>query len=112
MNKGTPLIQFRITLGVPITLGLRPSMLLYLVHKSANPYFKTNMKQKVLKNSYYRLLSNSGRYGQPEEIAGLVEFLALNPAASYITGQVIEYTTMVPPHTNTYTHSRDGSHTY
>ncbi|CAN6234721.1 unnamed protein product [Urochloa humidicola] len=30
-----------------------------------------------------------GRYGQPEEVAGLVEFLALNPAASYITGQVI-----------------------
>ncbi|BBH03699.1 NAD(P)-binding Rossmann-fold superfamily protein [Prunus dulcis] len=30
-----------------------------------------------------------GRYGQPEEVAGLVEFLALNPAASYITGQKI-----------------------
>ncbi|KAA8529732.1 hypothetical protein F0562_034168 [Nyssa sinensis] len=30
-----------------------------------------------------------GRYGQPEEIAGLVEFLALSPAASYITGQVL-----------------------
>jgi NAD(P)-dependent dehydrogenase (short-subunit alcohol dehydrogenase family) len=30
----------------------------------------------------------SGRYGQPEEVAGLVEFLALSPAASYITGQV------------------------
>ncbi|KAK4487397.1 hypothetical protein RD792_005970, partial [Penstemon davidsonii] len=29
-----------------------------------------------------------GRYGQPEEVAGLVEFLALNPAAAYITGQV------------------------
>ncbi|KAG9446640.1 hypothetical protein H6P81_012768 [Aristolochia fimbriata] len=29
-----------------------------------------------------------GRYGQPEEVAGLVKFLALNPAASYITGQV------------------------
>ncbi|KAK7387568.1 hypothetical protein VNO78_28463 [Psophocarpus tetragonolobus] len=29
-----------------------------------------------------------GRYGQPEEVAGLVEFLALNQAASYITGQV------------------------
>uniref|UniRef100_A0A803L131 3-oxoacyl-[acyl-carrier-protein] reductase n=1 Tax=Chenopodium quinoa TaxID=63459 RepID=A0A803L131_CHEQI len=28
-----------------------------------------------------------GRYGQPEEVAGLVEFLALDPAASYITGQ-------------------------
>ncbi|XP_062225416.1 3-oxoacyl-[acyl-carrier-protein] reductase 4-like [Phragmites australis] len=30
-----------------------------------------------------------GRYGQPEEVAGVVEFLALNPAASYITGQVL-----------------------
>ncbi|XP_042053178.1 3-oxoacyl-[acyl-carrier-protein] reductase 4-like isoform X2 [Salvia splendens] len=30
-----------------------------------------------------------GRYGQPEEVAGLVEFLALSPAASYITGQVL-----------------------
>lgn len=29
-----------------------------------------------------------GRYGQPEEVAGVVEFLALNPAANYITGQV------------------------
>ncbi|KAL7171677.1 hypothetical protein ACSBR2_036351 [Camellia fascicularis] len=30
-----------------------------------------------------------GRYGQPEEVAGLVKFLALSPAASYITGQVL-----------------------
>lgn len=30
-----------------------------------------------------------GRYGKPEEVAGLVEFLALNPAASYMTGQVL-----------------------
>ena len=29
-----------------------------------------------------------GRYGQPEEVAGLVKFLAMDPAASYITGQV------------------------
>lgn len=29
-----------------------------------------------------------GRYGKPEEVAGLVEFLALNPASNYITGQV------------------------
>lgn len=32
---------------------------------------------------------HTARYGQPEEVAGLVEFLALSPAASYITGQVI-----------------------
>ncbi|KAE8732080.1 reductase [Hibiscus syriacus] len=29
-----------------------------------------------------------GRYGQPEEVAGLVEFFAINPASNYITGQV------------------------
>lgn len=29
------------------------------------------------------------RYGQPEEVAGLVKFLALDPAAAYITGQTI-----------------------
>jgi 3-oxoacyl-[acyl-carrier protein] reductase len=30
-----------------------------------------------------------GRYGQPEEVAGLIRFLAADPAAAYITGQVI-----------------------
>eukprot|EP00898_Chlorokybus_atmophyticus_P002940 jgi/Chlat1/3647/Chrsp238S03640 len=29
------------------------------------------------------------RYGSPEEVAGLVKFLALDPAAAYITGQTI-----------------------
>jgi 3-oxoacyl-[acyl-carrier protein] reductase len=30
-----------------------------------------------------------GRFGQPEEVAGLVRFLAADPAAAYITGQVM-----------------------
>lgn len=29
-----------------------------------------------------------GRYGQPEEVAGMVRFLAADPAAAYVTGQV------------------------
>ncbi|MEL7357545.1 MAG: 3-oxoacyl-[acyl-carrier-protein] reductase [Cyanobacteria bacterium J06560_6] len=29
------------------------------------------------------------RYGQPEEVAGLIRFLAVDPAAAYITGQVM-----------------------
>ncbi|MDH6061791.1 3-oxoacyl-[acyl-carrier-protein] reductase [Chrysosporum bergii ANA360D] len=29
-----------------------------------------------------------GRYGQPQEVAGMVRFLAADPAAAYITGQV------------------------
>ena len=32
----------------------------------------------------------AGRYGQPEEVAGLIRFLALDPAAAYITGQVLQ----------------------
>lgn len=35
------------------------------------------------------LIMDTGRYGQPAEVAGLVEFLALNPASNYITGQVM-----------------------
>lgn len=31
----------------------------------------------------------TARYGKPEEVAGLVRFLALDPAAAYITGQVL-----------------------
>lgn len=30
-----------------------------------------------------------GRYGQPDEVAGLVRFLAADPAAAYITGQTL-----------------------
>ena len=30
-----------------------------------------------------------GRYGQPEEVAGLIRFLAADAAAGYITGQII-----------------------
>ena len=29
------------------------------------------------------------RYGQPDEVAGLVKFLAADPAAAYVTGQVV-----------------------
>jgi 3-oxoacyl-[acyl-carrier protein] reductase len=28
------------------------------------------------------------RYGQPEEVAGMIQFLAASPAAAYVTGQV------------------------
>lgn len=31
----------------------------------------------------------AARYGQPEEVAGLTRFLAMDPAAAYITGQVL-----------------------
>ena len=31
-----------------------------------------------------------GRFGNPEDVAGAVRFLAADPSASYITGQVIQ----------------------
>ncbi len=31
-----------------------------------------------------------GRYGEAEEVAGAVRFLAADPAAAYITGQVMQ----------------------
>eukprot|EP00887_Chlorella_sp_A99_P004844 scaffold4.g4844.t1 len=34
-------------------------------------------------------VNNAGRYGQPEEVAGLVRFLACDPAGAYITGQAL-----------------------
>lgn len=34
-------------------------------------------------------VAHAGRYGQPEEVAELVKFLALTPEAGYITGQVL-----------------------
>ena len=30
-----------------------------------------------------------GRFGKPEEVAGLVKYLALDPSALYITGHTI-----------------------
>jgi 3-oxoacyl-[acyl-carrier protein] reductase len=42
-----------------------------------------NVGEEVLK------LIPLGRYGQPEEVAGLIRFLAADAAAAYITGQVI-----------------------
>ena len=55
-------------------MRLREAQVLHIIQNNCSNLFLSTML--------------SGRYGQPEEVAGLVEFLALDPAASYITGQV------------------------
>lgn len=53
-------------------------------------FIASDMTDKIDKKYEANILSTIplGRYGQPEEVAGLVKFLALDPAAAYITGQV------------------------
>ncbi|MQL84041.1 hypothetical protein Taro_016528 [Colocasia esculenta] len=60
------------------------------VNAVAPGFIASDMTAKLGEDIEKKVLENIplGRFGQPEEVAGLVEFLALSPAASYITGQV------------------------
>jgi 3-oxoacyl-[acyl-carrier protein] reductase len=53
------------------------------------PGFITTDMTKDLKNDDILKFIPLGRYGEPEEVAGVVNFLACDQAAAYITGQVI-----------------------
>jgi 3-oxoacyl-[acyl-carrier protein] reductase len=52
------------------------------------PGFITTDMTKDLKSDEILKYIPLGRYGEPEEIAGMVRFLATDSAAAYITGQV------------------------
>ncbi|KAK9117473.1 hypothetical protein Sjap_016420 [Stephania japonica] len=60
------------------------------VNAVAPGFIASDMTAKLSEDIEKKILETIplGRYGQPEEVAGLVKFLALSPAASYITGQV------------------------
>ena len=57
------------------------------VNAVAPGFIATEMTSELPADSILPLIP-LGRYGQPEEIAGMVRFLAADPAA-YITGQVL-----------------------
>ncbi|KAK6787765.1 hypothetical protein RDI58_016290 [Solanum bulbocastanum] len=61
------------------------------VNAVAPGFIASDMTAQLSEDIEKKLLQSIplGRYGQPEDVAGLVEFLALSPAASYITGQVL-----------------------
>lgn len=61
------------------------------VNAVAPGFIASDMTAKLGEEVEKKYLQNIplGRFGQPEDVAGLVEFLTLNPAAGYITGQVI-----------------------
>lgn len=57
------------------------------VNAVAPGFITTDMTSNVKSEEILKFIP-LGRYGQPEEVAGLVRFLAADPAAAYITGQV------------------------
>lgn len=57
------------------------------VNAVAPGFITTDMTSNVKSDEILKYIP-LGRYGQPEEVAGLVRFLAADAAAAYITGQV------------------------
>jgi 3-oxoacyl-[acyl-carrier protein] reductase len=58
------------------------------VNAVAPGFIATDMTADIKSDEILKVIP-LGRYGQPEEVAGLIRFLAADPAASYITGQII-----------------------
>ncbi|MDJ0619701.1 MAG: 3-oxoacyl-[acyl-carrier-protein] reductase [Calothrix sp. MO_192.B10] len=57
------------------------------VNAVAPGFIATDMTEDIKSEEILQFIP-LGRYGQPEEVAGMVRFLAADPAAGYITGQV------------------------
>ena len=58
------------------------------VNAVAPGFIATDMTSNLNKTEDILKYIPLGRFGQPEEVAGMVRFLAADPAASYVTGQV------------------------
>ncbi len=57
------------------------------VNGVAPGFISTDMTSDLKSEEILKFIPLS-RYGQPEEVAGMVRFLAADPAAAYITGQI------------------------
>ncbi len=57
------------------------------VNAVAPGFIETDMTNDLKSDEIIKLIP-LGRYGKPEEVAGIIRFLAADPAAAYITGQV------------------------
>lgn len=58
-----------------------------IVNAVAPGFISTDMTNNLKSEEILKYIPLS-RYGQPEEVAGMVRFLAADPSAGYITGQV------------------------
>lgn len=75
-------------IGLTKTLAKEFSARGITVNAVAPGFIATDMTND-LKNDEILKYIPLGRFGKPEEVAGMVRFLASDPAAAYITGQVL-----------------------
>ncbi len=52
-------------------------------------FIQTDMTEKLSNTEEILKFIPLGRYGQPDEVAGVIHFVATAPAAAYMTGQVL-----------------------
>ncbi len=58
------------------------------VNGVAPGFIETDMTHDLQADEILKMIPLS-RYGQPQEVAGMIQFLAASPAAAYITGQIM-----------------------
>jgi 3-oxoacyl-[acyl-carrier protein] reductase len=58
------------------------------VNGVAPGFIATDMTHDLAADEILKMIP-LGRYGQPQEVAGMIQFLAASPAAAYITGQIM-----------------------
>jgi 3-oxoacyl-[acyl-carrier protein] reductase len=73
-------------MGFTKTVALELSSRGITVNAVAPGFIATDMTHDLKAEGILKFIP-LGRYGQPEEVAGMVRFLAADPAAAYITGQ-------------------------
>ncbi len=73
-------------MGFTKTVALELSSRGITVNAVAPGFIATDMTHDLKAEGILQFIP-LGRYGQPEEVAGMVRFLAADPAAAYITGQ-------------------------
>ena len=75
-------------IGFTKTVAKELSMRGITVNAVAPGFIATDMTADLKADEILKFIP-LGRYGKPEEVAGMIRFLAADPAAAYITGQVM-----------------------
>ncbi|MEM6434611.1 MAG: 3-oxoacyl-ACP reductase family protein, partial [Cyanobacteria bacterium P01_D01_bin.115] len=76
-------------IGFTKTIAKEMSSRSVTVNAVAPGFIKTDMTEDLSNTEEILKYIPLGRYGEATEVAGLIRFLAADPAAAYITGQVL-----------------------